>query len=135
LCQEGFVSLDSFEDHDGTSFETQEGNQALKLEILKNQEDDVINGSYVQSISHITKLQFHQEDVHVIDCPSPLANQRFTFFGLHEESDLHDVDVSSEACHEHPINVLNMNDRRKEHIIHSSSENEFNRLQMELQFE
>jgi len=46
LCQEGLVSPYSFENQNGISFEAREGNQVLNSEILKNKENDVVDGLF-----------------------------------------------------------------------------------------
>jgi hypothetical protein len=106
LCQEGSTFLDSFDNHNHSSFEENVGNQILDSEFSKSQHSDVCK----------------------YDC--------LTTIELYEESNLHDSVVDSfESFHDDSINVLNMKDIRDEYTIHSSYENHFESFQMESQFE
>jgi hypothetical protein len=106
LCQEGSSFLDSFDNHNHTSFEENVGNQILHSEISKSQQSDISKSNCLTTIK------------------------------LYEESNLHDSVVDSfECCHDNSIHVLNMKDIRDEYTVHSSYENQFDSLQMEPQFE
>ena len=69
LCQEGFISLDSFEEQNNNSFETHEENQVLNSEIsnevvdvpFESCHEHTLHGSSENKFNNLqVKLQFEQ---------------------------------------------------------------------------